>query len=149
MREPGAMGKASHGGHRGHGGGIVTGSCGASQRSRGRGWWTKFFCRGGFGARTKRNWESIAQRSRRGIGLVDEVSSAEGRLRCEDQAQRGKHRTEVTEGIGVGGRNFFCGGAASVREPGATGKASHGGHRGHRGGLGWWTTWATVVAVIM
>jgi hypothetical protein len=70
VREPGAIGKASHRGHRGHGGGW--------------GWWTKFLLRrGGLGARTKRNWESIAQRSRRsrrGIGLVDDL----GNCRCGD-----------------------------------------------------------------
>ncbi len=31
---------------------------------------------------------------------MDEISSAEGRLGCENQARRGKHRTEVTEGSG-------------------------------------------------
>ena len=76
--------------------------------TEGSGWWTKFLLRrGGLGARTRRNGESIAQRSRRGLGLVDEISSAEGRPGCENQAQRGKHRTEVTEvteGDWVGGR---------------------------------------------
>ena len=83
-RESGATGKASH---RGHGGGIWVGGQEFDRRQHG-GW-----------ARIRRNGESIAQRSqRRDWGWWPGIRSATTWCLGENQVQRGKHRTEVTEG---------------------------------------------------
>ena len=120
------MGKASHRGHGGHGGGLRGKSLGlvdaraAGREAREMG---KASHRGHGGHRGGIRGKSL--------GLVD--AGAAGR----EAREMGKHRTEVTEATGgnkreiagVGGRRGCR--ARSTRN----GKASHRGHGGHRGGI--------------
>jgi hypothetical protein len=95
---------------------------------------------GGFRARTRRNREGIAQRSqrsRRGIWLMDEISSMNTAASVQEPGATGKasHRGHRGHGGGFGLMDEVSSmnTAAFVREPGATGKASHRGHGGRFG----------------
>ena len=134
---------------------IVGSGAGTRQRGKHRtevteategdlGWWTNALGSRslalGAGTRAKGKASHRGHGGHRGeIGLVDEWAWVTSLASVREHAQRGKHRTEVTEATeGELGRwaNGLGDIVASVREPRAKGKASHRGHGGHRGGLG-------------
>ena len=143
-RESGATGKASHRGHGGHRGGIGVGGQEFDRRQH------------GVWARIRRNGESIAQRSRRSqrgdLGRWPGIRSATTWRLGENQAQRGKHRTEVTEvtegGFGLVARNSIGDNHGVWARIGRNGESiAQRSRRSQREDLGWWpgirsaTTW--------
>jgi hypothetical protein len=85
-REHAYWGKASHRGHRGHRGGLglagepkLVDNCGC-RREHGK------------------SWKASHRGHRGGLGLVDEPKLVDNRGCWREHGNRGKHRTEVTEG---------------------------------------------------
>ncbi len=124
-----AKGEASHRGHGGHRGRV--------------GWWTNALGSTSLAqVREHAQGESIAQRSRRpqrGIRVGGRMHLGQDRwLPVREHAQRGKHRTEVTE-VTEGDLGWWTNALGSrslahVREHAQRGKHRtevHGGHRAH------------------